>query len=95
MDAQARITKQRSGIINRARDLGISPDDARCPIAQMERWTVHGIAAGTPEGCAPLIHFIAAIPKLLSFSLFQTCDIAIVGLRSVTPAPRGFHCDHD
>ena len=48
MDAQAQTT----GIINKARDLGISPDDARYPIVQMERWvhteTAHGIAAGTP-----------------------------------------------
>ena len=41
-----------TGMLNRAADLGISPEDRRFPVLRFEKWTypefVHGIAAGSP-----------------------------------------------
>ena len=40
------------GMLNRAKELGLKPDDPRYPVVQLERWVhaeaVHGIAASSP-----------------------------------------------
>ena len=40
------------GMLNKAKELGLKPDDPKFPVVQMERWVhaeaVHGIAASSP-----------------------------------------------